>query len=111
MNNYITVPEGLRNKAPFWSQVLENNDLDDIFDDQFEPPIGCNRNLDIQDWSCCVAGEVYNFKPTYKQGCKDCAYYSGEIGDVDDPSDMEVLLSEFNDHLEECKFYNAPERQ
>lgn len=106
----MVVPEGLKEKAPFWSQVIENHDLYEINQDMIVPPIGCDVSLDIGNWKCCVAGEVYGFNDRYIRGCDICSYFSRALGTQDDPSDFEQALFDFNNHLNVCKYY-ASERK
>ena len=105
MNDEMVVPEGLKEKAPYWSEVIENNDLYEIQNDEFTGPVGCMVNLDIGNWKYCVTAEVYGFDDLYRIECEDCSYFSRSIGTEDSPSEFEILLENFNNHLDRCDFY------
>lgn len=102
----VKVPENLRDKIPEWTRIIENNNIDDVYDEDFEimDPKNDDKVLRLSNYQVCVGGELYKFHSHYTHKCETCEDIAGQLLTTNEQK-MQDKLNELAEHVKYCPVY------
>ncbi len=98
----IKIPEILRDKIPNWARIIENEDIQNVYDEDFEGNDG--EALRLSNYQVCVGGELYKFHSHYTHKCETCETIASELCTANEIK-MQRVLDELAEHIKYCPVY------